>query len=390
MVPRTFWLKSLESAWERGSIVWLAGARGAGKTSLCQSIPDLEYFHCGLPNIQRRVEDPEEFLGKLKGKKIVLDEIHRLPNPFRILKMAADHFPSLKVIATALTSLQSSSVSRDPLGEKITQVWLTPMMSRDLVDFGDPDLAHRFLTGGLPSFFLKPKRPEDFQEWLDLFWAKDIQEPFRLESRNSFQKFVELLFRQSGELFEASRFTGDCQVSRPTITKYLSALEATRTVQVLRPFSTQRSVEIISIPKVYAFDTGFFCYYRGWQQLREDDFPVLWKYWVLNELASHVQAPPIQYWRDKRGHEVDFVLIRKEMGIIAITSRWRAQEFSPRDLRAFRYHYPGGLNWIVCDDVKKGYTHSFGKLKVEFMSLEEMGRRLSAAKPQPKETKADS
>jgi hypothetical protein len=37
--------------------------------------------------------------------------------------------------------------------------------------------------------------------------------------------------------------------------------------------------------------------------------------------------------------------------------------------------------------VKKGYTHSFGKLKVEFMSLEEMGQRLSAAKPQPKETK---
>jgi predicted AAA+ superfamily ATPase len=390
MVPRTFWLESLESAWARGSIVWLAGARGVGKTSLCQSIPDLEYFHCGLPSTRRRVEDPEEFLGKLKGKKIVLDEIHRLPNPFEILKIAADRFPSLKVIATGLTSLQSSSVSREPLGEKITQVWLTPMMSRDLVDFGNPDLAHRFLRGGLPSFFLKPKRPEDFQEWLDSFWAKDIQKAFRLESRNSFQKFMELLFRQSGELFEASRFAGHCEVSRPTITKYLSALEATRAVQVLRPFSTQRSVEIISIPKVYALDTGFFCYYRGWQQLRQDDFQVLWKYWVLNELVSHVQAPVIQYWRDKRGHEVDFVLIRREMGIMAITGRWRAQEFSPRDLRAFRYHYPGGLNWIVCEDVKKGYTHSFGKLKVEFMSLEEMSRRLSAAKPQAKEIKTYS
>ena len=257
------------------------------------------------------------------------------------------------------------------------------MMSRDLVDFGNSDLGHRLLRGGLPSFFLNQKRPElDFQEWMDSSWAKDIQEPFHLESRTSFQRFLALLFRQSGELFEATRFTGPCGVSRPTITKYLSALEATRAVQVLRPFSTQGSVEIISIPKVYAFDTGFFCYYRGWQQLREDDFQVLWKHWVLNELLSHLQAPLVQYWRDKRGHDVDFVLIRREMGIMAITGQWRAHEFRPRDLQAFRYHYPDGPNWIVCHDVKQGYTLSFGELRAEFINQEEMGRRLSAPKPQ--------
>jgi len=377
MVRRTFWLKLLESAWAKKPIVRLAGMRGAGKTSLCQSIPGVEYFDCELPSTQHLSEDPEKFLGKLKRKKIVLDEFHLLPDPAEVLRIAA-RFPSLKVIAIGPVSLPSSSVDLGPLAEKVTPVWLTPLMSRDLVDFGTSDLGHRLLRGGLPAFFLNKKRPEsDFQEWLDAFWVKDIQEPFHLESRSSFQRFLALLFRQSGELFEASRFTGPCEVSQPTITKYLSALEGTWAVQVLRPFSTQRSVEIISIPKVYAFDTGFFCYYRGWQQLREDDFQVLWKHWILNELLSHLQAPVVQYWRDKRGHEVDFVLIRREMGITAITGQWRAHEFIPRNLQAFRYQYPDGPNWIVCHDVKRGYTHSFGELRVEFMNPEQMGRLLS-------------
>jgi len=71
---------------------------------------------------------------------------------------------------------------------------------------------------------------------------------------------------------------------------------------------------------------------------------------------------------------VDFVLIRREMGITAIAGQWRANEFSSRNLQAFRHQYPDGPNWIVCHDVKRGYARSFGKLKVEFMNPEEMGR----------------
>ena len=133
MARRTFWLKLLESAWARGPIVRLVGARGVGKTSLCQGIPGVEYFHCELPRIRRQIEDPEKFLGKLRRKKVVLDEIHRLPNASEVLKIAASHFPPLQVIAIGPASSQSSSVSPDPLAEKITRVWLTPMMSRDLV-----------------------------------------------------------------------------------------------------------------------------------------------------------------------------------------------------------------------------------------------------------------
>jgi predicted AAA+ superfamily ATPase len=379
MVQRTFWLKLLGSAWAQKSIVWLAGVRRVGKTCLCQSIPHIEYFDCELPRIRRSMEDPEGFWATLKGKRVVLDEVHRLSNPSEILKIAADHFPSLKVIATGSSTLQASTRFRDTLAGRKAQVWLTPMMSQDIIDFGNPALSHRLLRGGLPPFFISSVLPEaDFQEWLDSFWAKDIQELFRLERRSSFQRFMELLFMQSGGLFEATRFAAPCEVSRSTISNYLSALEATFVIQVIRPFSTRRPVEIISAPKTYAFDTGFVCYFRGWHQLREDDLGPLWEHWVLNEIHSRFQTPIVRYWRDKRGHEVDFVLIRRGKAPIAIECKWKAEHFELENLRAFRRQYPEGQNWIVCQNVDRGYSRSYDNLRFEFMSLEEMARHLDA------------
>ena len=81
MVHRHFWMNLLNQAWKERSVVWLAGVRRAGKTYLCQDLPDTEYFDCELPRIRRMMLDPQSFLDGLRGKRIVLDEIHRLQNP---------------------------------------------------------------------------------------------------------------------------------------------------------------------------------------------------------------------------------------------------------------------------------------------------------------------
>ena len=74
MVKRKYWLERIETAWRRRNVVWLAGVRRAGKTLLCQSLEDLEYFDCERPAVRRQLEDPEAFLKSLKGKRAALDE----------------------------------------------------------------------------------------------------------------------------------------------------------------------------------------------------------------------------------------------------------------------------------------------------------------------------
>ena len=336
MVNRTFWLSRIEQGWQRRSLLWLRGVRRTGKTTLAQSLPGVEYFDCELPRVRRAMEDPEAFWRSLSGKRVVADEVHRVPNPSELLKIAADHFPDVKVLATGSSTLGASSRFGDTLAGRKTELWLTPMVEADLADFGNPDLSHRLLHGGLPPLFLAAELPErDFQEWMDAYWAKDIQELFRLERRVSFQRFVELLLAQSGGIFEATKFAAPCEVSRQTITNYLGVLEATAVALVVRPFSSRRSNEIIAAPKVYGFDTGFVCAFRGWTTLRPDDLGRLWEHYVLNELTAQLQTTALRYWRDKQGHEVDFIWLPRGRTPLAIECKWSARDFDPASLLVF-------------------------------------------------------
>ncbi len=381
MVPRRFWLDRLQRAWRARSVVLLAGVRRAGKTCLCQSLADIEYFDCELPRTRRAMDDPEGFLGELRGRRIVLDEVHRLVNPSELLKIAADHFPDVKVLATGSSTLEATAKFRDTLAGRKETVWLTPMLLADVEAFGHggSGLARRFLHGGLPPFYLADEPPaREFQEWMDAYWAKDIQELFRLERRSSFQRFAELLFTQSGGVFEATRFAAPCEVSRQTIANYLTALEATFVAHVVRPYSTHRATEIVAAPKVYGFDTGFVAYHRGIAELRAQDMGLLWEHVVLNEVQGRLQRRTLRYWRNKRGAEVDFVLpLRGAGGPIALECKWQAASLDPSALLTFRHAYPQGENYVVAPDVGRPYTRTYRGTRVHFVSLDHLIARLT-------------
>lgn len=373
MVKRQFWIKKIEDAWKRRSIIWLAGVRRVGKTVLSQSIPDTEYFDCELPRVRRIMEDPQAFFDNVKNKKIVLDEIHRLKNPSELLKIAADHYPKIKIIATGSSTLGISTKFKDTLAGRKVELLLTPMIIHDLKDFKQTDLKHRLQFGGMPPFFLSEKMIEqDYQEWMDSFWAKDIQELFRLERRHSFQKFVELLTLQSSGIFEATNFAAPCEVSRGTILNYLKVLETTFIVHVIHPFHSQRTSEIIAAPKVYTFDTGFVCFYRGWHQLRSEDFGILWEHFVLNELCAQLQTRDILYWRDKRGHEIDFILRRKGGSPIAIECKWSVDNYIATNFIVFNKQYPKAEYYVVANDVDRTYSKSFNRISIKFTGLENL------------------
>jgi hypothetical protein len=371
MVQRHFWQQEIESAWKRHNVVWLQGVRRVGKTVLCQSLPNVEYFDCELPRVRTALEDLQSFLKDLRGRSVVLDEIHRLPNPAELLKIAADYYPSTKIIATSSSTLGASSRFKDTLTGRKAELWLTPITNSDLKDFDQTSLKHRFLHGGLPPFFIEKRLPERaFQEWMDAYWSKDIQELFRLERRASFQKFIELLLVQSGGFFEATSFSRPCEVSRPTIVNYLKVLETTFVANIVRPFSTRRSTEIISAPKVYGFDSGFVCYYRGWHELRTQDLGQLWEHFVLNELHAQLRIRDVFYWRDKRGHEVDFILQQRGQNPIAIECKWSATSFEPEGVLAFWRQYPKAKLFVVSQDVDRPFTRTISGMPLRFVNLE--------------------
>lgn len=379
MIARQTWLERIETLWRTRSIIWLSGVRRVGKTVLCRSLPNIDYFDCELPRVRRELADPEEFLRALRGRRVVLDEIHRLGHPSELLKIAADHFPDVRIVATGSSTLGAARKFRDTLAGRKAALWLTPMTLADMADFKKPNLQHRLLHGGLPPYFLSPELPErEFQEWMDAYWAKDIQELFRLERRHAFQTLFELLLAQSGGLFEATRFAGPCEVSRTTINNYLRVLEATLVVHVLRPFASRRQAEIVAAPKVYGFDTGFVCAHRGWTALRQEDLGHLWEHFVLNEIQAATQSRDVRFWRDKHGHEVDFVWAPRGRQPLAVECKWSADRFSPEGAQAYARAYPEAEIVVVSQDVERAFRRKLGGAEVTFLGLPALLERLKA------------
>lgn len=278
---------------------------------------------------------------------------------------------ALEATLHSLAPGRSARKFRDTLTGRKAELWLTPAMSADLEPLGVGSLQARLHRGGLPPFLLQADSSErEYQEWMDAYWAKDIQELFRLERRHSFVQFVELLLTASGGIFEATRYARPCEVSRTTITNYLSVLEATFVAHVVRPYSTGKTAEIVAAPKVYGFDTGFVCQFRGWASLRPEDLGLLWEHYVLNEIHARHPGRSVRYWRDKQGHEVDFVIAARDPTPIAIECKWSADDVDPAGLRAFVTRYPKARCMIVAQDVDRPYAKRFGALSVAVRGLE--------------------
>ena len=189
MIKRKVWLEKLHKAWGRRSIVWLSGVRRVGKTTLTHMLPDAKYMNCDLPSIARTLEDPELFLSSQDVKQVViLDEVHHLDDPSQLLKNAADEFPQLKILATGSSTLAATRKFRDSLTGRKQAIHLCPVLWEECaIPFGVNDLDHRLLHGGLPEPLLaKHKDPEFFNEWVDSFYAREIQAFFGFRNRQGF------------------------------------------------------------------------------------------------------------------------------------------------------------------------------------------------------------
>lgn len=377
MIRRDIWERKIEAAWSKAPIVWLSGVRRSGKTTLSQELDDATYINCDLPSSIRLLEDPEFFFRGVETKTLILDEVHRLTDPSLVLKIAADEYKHLKVLATGSSTLAATEKFRDSLSGRKRVVNLTPVLVEELPAFNQ-SLENRILKGGLPPALLSDEHDLEFySEWLDSFYSRDIQELFKVEKRSGFLKLLELLLRNSGGVSEINSLSKHAGLSRPTVLNYIDALEVSQAIHIIRPYSGGGRREILAQPKIYGFDTGFIAFSRGWNELRTEDYGNLWEHLVLDTLLSISGILKIHYWRDKQQREIDFVVPGNRGACDTIECKWNLKNFDTKNLLAFRSYYPKGRNFVVSPQVIKQYVSKINDLEIIFARAEDLRRHYS-------------
>ncbi len=370
---RPLWLTKIKDSWIAKPIVWLAGVRRIGKTTLAKSLNADVFLNCDMPSVRARLDDPESFFKEHSNGLIVFDEIHQLNRPDEILKIAADEYKDLKILATGSSTLAATKKFKDTLTGRKKLVHLLPVLVDELPLFGIKNLKIRLLQGGLPPALLSPQLNAEFYlEWLDSYYARDVQELFRVEKRQPFLKLLELLLIENGSYLDITRVARLSGISRPTAIHYLNVLEITKVISIIRPCSKNSTQTIISQPKIYGFDTGFVNFVKGIEQLRTDDCGLLLENLVLETLQSLDLNVPIQYWRTKNQMEVDFIIPAKRDVTHTIECKWSANAFDPAAVISFRKHNPQGKNIVVCEKIQTPSRKTIKGLVFQFYSISEL------------------
>ena len=358
MIERPLWLKRIQLAWAKRSIVWLSGVRRVGKTTIARLLPDAVYMNCDLPSTAHVLADPELFFdNQAPDSVLVFDEVYRLDDPSRLLKIAADEYPGMKVLATGSSTLAATRKFRDSLTGRKESIYLSPVLWEECSDpFGAPGLDHRLLHGGLPEPLLATNKDAAFfSEWIDSFYARDILELFSIRNRQGFLSLFRLLLRQSGGQLDYSQLASLSELSRTTVKTHIEAMQIAHAVYLLRPFHGGGKREIVSRPKCYAFDTGFVTFAKGWDTIRDDDRGLLWEHLVLDSLRSRFSDEDIFYWQDKSHREVDFVIRHSRNRVDVVECKINPGKLGAVPAKAFRSLYPEGENIVVSPEIKTAY-----------------------------------
>ncbi|MCX6877997.1 MAG: DUF4143 domain-containing protein [Verrucomicrobia bacterium] len=104
---------------------------------------------------------------------------------------------------------------------------------------------------------------------------------------------------------------------------------------------------------------------RGWDPLRPDDCGTLWEHLVLEHIQAQFPETPACYWRDKAGHEVDFILTHRRDQVDVIECKRQPGAFDSAALKLFRSYYPKGRNFLVTSSGDPAYTKRYGNMQFE-------------------------
>lgn len=322
-------------------VVTVTGPRQSGKTTLVRALfPKYAYVSLETPD-QRAfaLEDPRGFLNRFAGNAI-LDEVQRAPELFSYIQGRVDEKdgPGQFILSGSQNFLLLQRVSQSLAGRSavfsllpFSRAELSGRKLRRLENIGTTPARARGSRGDLFEELFKGFYPRihdkdlDPQEWLRNYYQtyieRDVRSLVNVGDLEGFGRFVRLCAGRSGQLLNLSSLGADCGVTHSTAKRWLSVLEASYIVYLLRPHFRNFNKRLVKSPKLYFLDTGMLCYLlriRSPEDLATHALRgAVFETFVVSELLktyqNHGREPDVYFWRDSAGHEIDLLIDRGEM-----------------------------------------------------------------------------
>lgn len=301
--------------------VAIVGPRQSGKTTLARSVfSAMPYVSMENPDIRRFcMDDPRGFLAQYK-QGAIFDEAQRVPELFSYLQQILDDSPAKgQFILTGSNNFLLQENISQSLAGRIGYLYLLPFSHDEAEKAAQKKFTvdETLFYGGYPPIFDGQIPPE---KWLPNYIAtyieRDVRQIRNISNLNLFERFLKLCAGRIGQLLNMNSLAIEAGVDGKTIASWLSVLESSFVVHLLKPHYQNFNKRLVKMPKLYFCDTGLACSLLGITKVDQLSLhPLkgsLFENYVVSELMKerYNKNIPVDlyFWRDNTGNEMDVVI----------------------------------------------------------------------------------
>ena len=302
--------------------VAVIGPRQSGKTTLVRSIfPKLPYILLEDPDTRAFAEeDPRSFLARYEKTGAIFDEVQRVPELFSYLQGVLDRNqrPGQFILTGSQNFLMMERISQSLAG-RVGIVKLLPLSMRELARAGiEPERYEDLLYAGLfPRPYSSGIRPTDFYaSYIQTYLERDLRLLKQVQNLSTFQTFMKMCAYRSGQVVNYSSLANDCGITHNTAKEWLSLLETSLVIVLVRPHHKNFNKRLVKMPKLYFTDPGLAAHLAGIQSADDLGYhPLkggLFESLIITEFLkfrfNRGREPNLYFWQDKLGHEIDCII----------------------------------------------------------------------------------
>ena len=324
----------------------LLGPRQVGKTTLARDIatesPDCLYLDLENPGDSARLADPGPYLGLHADRLVILDEIQRMPELFRVLRGQIDerrrrgrragHFLLLGSASDALLRQSSESLAG--------RILYTELPGLDALEV-EAEHESLWVRGGFPDSFTARSDAASARWRLNFvrtYLERDIPQFGVRVPAETLRRFWTMLGHRQGGLLNASELARSLDVSVPAVTRYVDLLSDLMLVRRLLPWFANLGKRLVKTPKVYIRDSGILHALLGLGTLDHVlSHPVAGASWEGFVIENLVAAAPFGtdawFYRTRAGAEIDLLLHLPDRRLWAVEVK---RSTAPRPARGSR------------------------------------------------------
>jgi len=327
--------------------VALLGPRQVGKTTLAHEMADERpsiYLDLESDRDRAKLTDPELYLESHEGKLVILDEVHRLPDLFQLLRGLIDRGRRKGLRTGRFLLLGSASIdllaqSGESLAGRIAYLEMRPL---DALEVGDGDVDRLWIRGGFPDSYLATSDAASRrwrQDFIRTYLERDIPMLGPRIPAETLRRFWTMLAHHQSGLLNASELGRSLGVDSKTIASYLDLLVDLLLVRRLEPWHSNSGKRLVKSPRVYVRDSGIVHTLLG-LATREDvlGHPVAGASWEGFAIETLISAAPegtqANFYRTSAGAEIDLLLTIPGHGLWAFEIK---RNLSPKVERGFHH-----------------------------------------------------